>query len=317
MTCLALWHKAVEGKPNQKLKIELHINLWELEQSAEQQVKHFIDIGIKVYPASLAEAIKLYFPFVVEPADIKDLGSLFTSIPNLLPAIFNENLYMTNKGKILEITDTSRVTQFNIYALDIEQDLDFTQKYGGTVVNIPLRTNEQDVPVYFRIRVTSKHLEELHHSYQPRSSWLDNSSTSTHSVDFRINESRNLDRTLLEKMNEDGLIEFKSIDFFVMRDFKYDFISANKDLHRSRWLEPNIWDEYVGEGCKCAETIAYHLKWQEEDLSPEVGGMNAFVKFKCTTSNWVIITRFIFILIAIGLIGGLLGSLLFSILHLP
>jgi hypothetical protein len=317
MTCLALWHKAVEGRHHQKLKIELHINLWELEPSAERQAKHFLDIGIKVHQASLAEGIRLYFPFAVGPADIQDLGSLFASHHNLLPAIFNENLYMTPKAKILRITDTSGVPQFNIYALDIKQDLNFTQKYGGTVVNIPIKTSEEDVPIYFRIRVTSRHLEELHHNYRPRSSWLDNSSTSTNSVDFRINESRNLDQTLLEDMDKDGLVEFKSIDFFVMRDFKYDFISANKDLHRSRWLEPNIWDEYVGKGCKCGETIAYHLKWQEEDLGPEVPGINAFVKFKCTTSNWVIIVRFIFILISIGFLGGLLGSLVFSILHVP
>ena len=195
--------------------------------------------------------------------------------------------------------------------IDKRNDISMLKKnYGGSVINIKLNSGAAIKPLYYRIRINSNKLEEFYARYKPESPWLESHATKTELIDFRVNEKRNLDRTLLEDMRNSGEVHFKRVDYFVMREFKYDYVSSHKEMIRSRRLEEDLWDSYVGDDCECGKTIAYHWSWDE------IPGFNAFVKYRFLTSDIKTKVRFCLFLLAVGLIGGALGTLLIKLIDI-
>lgn len=314
MNCLAIWYKHKHSRAREKLDIELHINLWKLNKKngdKRSPLKNFLDIGIKILEPGNVANIYIFTPFKVRRKEIEDLGHYFENNNKLVAAIFNEEFNSTasTQSKTLQIKDGEDNIQFYIYMIDIKNDVGLPpKKYGGTIISIKVRSDAEIKPLYYRIRINSNKLEELYTSYKPESLWLESHATNTELVDFRVNEKRNLDKSLLEEMHNSGVVNFKSVDYFVMREFKYDYVSSQTEMIRSRRLEEDLWDSYVGSDCECDKIIAYHWEWP---VAPEVAvpGFNAFVKYRFLTSDIKTRIRFCLFLLLIGFIGGLMATL--------
>ena len=313
MRCLAIWYKRKPGeRRGQKLKLELHINLWKLKckkgSAKGKDSKQFLDIGLKVFGIKKARELKIYLPFKILKREIMDLGGRLSK--ELVGAVFNADLSITEttNSKVAKITDKKGVPQFNIYSIDTKNDIKVPKKYEGSIIRMDVNKILPDEPIYYRIRINSSGLDKFNVVYMLKSSWLEHFSTNTELVDFRVNEKRNLGDTLLEEMNREDGVVFKDVDFFVMREFTYDYVSSIKELHRSRLLEEDVWQLYVGDDYDCSKIIAYQLKWEKKDK--DIIGFNAFIKYKFLESNWKTIGRFICILIGIGLVGGFLATLI-------
>ena len=318
MNCLAIWYKHKPSKPKNDLDVVLHVNLWQLKKKngkKENDIKDFLDIGIMVYEPSNVQSVNIFTPFKVKKSEISDLGNLFEKNSNLVSTIFNADLksQLTEvQSKNLEVVDSKNKVQFYIYMIDHKNDVKMLRKnYGGSVINIKVNSQSEIKPLYYRIRISSDTLEELYTRYKPESQWLDSHSTVTELIDFRVNEKRNLDRTLLEDMGEGGWMHFKKAEYFVMREFRYDYVSSHREMLRSRRLEEDLWDSYVGDDCECDKIIAYHWSWEEKDMVP---GFNAFVKYRYLTSDMTTKIKFCLFLGLIALMGGILGTVLMKII---
>jgi len=320
MNCLAVLYKHKPSAAKEKLDIVLHINLWRLNKKnkgKEGPYKNFLDIGIKILEPSNVANIRIFLPFRVGKGVIEDLGYLFEGNDKLVAAVFNEDFKARPtevQSKTLEVVNDENDVQFYIYMIDKKNDISMLRKnYGGSVIDIKLNSGAEIKPLYYRIRINTNKLEGFSTRYKPESQWLDSHATHTELIDFRINEKRNLDRTLLEDMRKGGEVRFETVDYFVMREFRYDYVSSHTEMYRSRRLEEDLWDSYVGSDCKCDKIIAYHWKWP---VAPEVAvpGFNAFVKYRFLTSDIKTRIRFCLFLLLIGFIGGLMATLLMKLI---
>lgn len=321
MNCLAIWYKHKPSRPKEKLDIELHLNLWKLNKKngeKESPFKNFLDIGIKILEPSNVANISIFLPFRVGKGAIEDLGYLFEGNDKLVAAVFNEDFKARPteiQSKTLEVVDDENDVKLYIYMIDKKNDIRMLKNYGGSVINIKLNSGAEIKPLYYRIRINTNKLEEFYTRYKLESQWLDSHATHTELIDFRMNEKRNLDRTLLEDMRKGGEVRFKKVDYFVMREFKYDYVSSHTEMYRSRKLEKDLWDSYVGNDCECEDIIAYHWKWPVAH-EVEVSGFNAFVKYRFLTSDIKTRITFCFFLLFIAFIGGVLGTSLIKLIEI-
>jgi len=313
MNCLAIWYKHKPSKPKEELGVDLHLNLWELDRKnvgEGKSHKDFLDIGIMIENPSNVANINIFTPFKVNKDEIEDLGHYFKD-DKLVAAVFNEQYDVTasTQNKTLKVKDNKDKVKFYIYMVDVKNDIrKQTRNYGGSVFSIKVSTGEDIKPIYYRIRINSKKLEELYSKYKPETHWLQSHYHKTELIDFRINERRNLDGSLKEAMQNSGEVYFKSVEYFVMRESRYDFVSSHANMYRSRKLEEDLWESYVGGDCKCDDILAYHWSWSGER------GFNAFVKFRIYTSDKRTRAKFFFFLVLVGLIGGILGTALMKLI---
>lgn len=316
MKSIAIWFTRRSGSSSTvNLEVNIHINLWKLDLNRNSSDEHFLDIGLKLNNIFKSEPdkIKIYFPFVIneEGNEVIDLGGKLQD-KKLVAAIFNENYSVqTQQGNHFIKLIKNNETEFIVREL-INSDYKISNEHNGSILSINIKYPNDDInkPIYYRIRVKSKYLQALYDRYVPLNSWLDHYNTVTEMIDLRINENRNAEISIPDIMASEGQIDIKSVDFFNMREYEINFVSSNQPLHRSRKLEPYTWDSYVDNACKCEKIIAYQIKWATEPIP----GINAFFKYTYTTSKWWLALRFIAILIAIGLVGGLLANWLISVL---
>lgn len=316
MNCFAIWYKHKPSTRRERLKVKLHLNLWKLivkEGAKKGKYRHFLDIGLMIPDPSNIANINIYTPFTVAKEGVEDLGKCFRDNSELVAAIFNKpySVKLPPINKILPIEDSGNRTQFYIYMVDFKNDIKKIRRaYGGSIISIKVRSDEETKPIYYRIRITSDKLERLSAFSKPASQWLESNYTNTEMVDFRVNEKRNLDGSLKEEMHRDGEVDFRDVDLFIMREFACDYIYSHDERIRSRRLEEDLWGSYVGNDCECDNLIAYHWKWKNEP------SFNAFVKYKFTTSDKKTVTRFILFLFGIALVGGFLAALLMHLINI-
>lgn len=315
MNCLAIWYKHKPSKPKEELGVDLHLNLWELDGKNVREGrsrKDFLDIGIMIENPSNVANIYIFTPFKVKKDEIEDLGHCFED-DKLVAAVFNEQYDVTTstQSKTLKVKDNEDNIVFYIYRIDVKNDIRKpTRNYEGSVISIKVSTGKDIKPIYYRIRINSNKLEELYTRYKPETHWLQSHYYKTELIDFRINERRNLDRSLKEEMQNSGEVYFNRVEYFVMRESRYDFVSSHTEMHRSRKLEADLWESYVGGDCKCDDVIAYHWSWSP----PGVRGFNAFVKFRIYTSDILTRLKFFFFLVLVGLLGGFLATVLMKLI---
>jgi hypothetical protein len=314
MNCLAIWYKPKPLKPKEELGIELHLNLWKLNKKNGRKIvgiKNFLDIGIMIEKPDNVANIYIFLPFRITKSKIEDLGRYFKN-NDLLDAIFNQrlNAIPSDQPKTLSINDHDK-NKFFIYMIDIKNDVRMPAKnYGGSIINIKVSIGEDIKPIYYRIRINSDKLEGLYTRYKPESQWLESHYTNNELIDFRVNEKRNLDNSLLEEMHNSGEVFFNNVEYFVMREFKYDYVSSHQEMIRSRKLEADLWKPYVGNDCECGNIIAYHWKWDR------VPGFNAFVKYKFVASDIKTKILFCLFLFLIALTGAILGTLFIKLFNI-
>lgn len=308
MKTLALWcDKIMETSSNEtKREIDIHINFWKIPNT-KKKYQYFVDLGLMAHEANLIENLHIHFPFCVSENDVEDIGHIMSKDHKIVNAVFNENYGVTNSpehAKLASVKDTKDKEVFSIYSIDFKsKDITFLNEYNGTKLSIKIPKNVKPTAnkLYFRIRLRGNSIKYFLCEFEPKNWFFQSAFTSTDAIDFRINEKRNLNESLAEKIKEDQFFHINKVHFLLMRNAQDDLIADHLKIN-CRVLEVDLWKDYVGQGYNVNNIIAYH--WSEKAVSNNsnekqfLDSFNTWVKIKYHKSN--IRTIFLYFLI-IGL----------------
>lgn len=317
MNTLAIWFER-KDTPTVLSDIpsaDFHFNLWKLKLNHKhsspskynKRYGHFLDIGIKIKRINLVNKVFIYLPFQIKANSIKDLGKCLCSNPGIINVIFNENYKIIGdpNSKMINVRNSVNAESFGIYALDESQDLEIVESSYDNGSLIKMKVSDI-IPlsgeVYFRIRIRGEAIENFRTVYQPKNSLFQSAFSNTEIIDFRLNEKRNLNKSLLEDMGKKGMFNINKIHFLLLSLANDDYIYSHKPADACRVLEKDIWKSYIGADYECSDNvIAYHWKEKGECST----SFSAMVKMRFDENN------FCTILIYLGIFGVL--SIIFNI----
>jgi hypothetical protein len=154
----------------------------------------------------------------------------------------------------------------------------------------------------------------LSYIFNPSNSFLESAYSSIEIIDFRINDTRNLNLSLVEHINRHSKFNISLMHYFVMRDVKDEYILSNQDLNSVRQLENDIWTPYIDVNEHIYKrAFAYHLKKKASGVGSDITYIEEFsavLKFRFEDSK--LIKYFIYIFI-FAMITEVLGSGLYVI----
>lgn len=296
---------------------DVHINLW--TEYAKKDTP-FLDIGIMINNPSQINQLYLFIPFIVETENLTDLGDILTD-NQVLNAIFNKNFsvrtYPTSKHtEVFHSSDSSK-KEFDLYSLDISRDITIIKKYDGTILtfsfnNISQGIKEDNHKCYIRFRITTENLTELTKPYKVDTidKLVNNVFTITRIIDFRFNNNRSLDKSLLEEMysGENQCLPLTSIHFLLLTEAKVDILQNN--YASARDLEKHIWKKYLLDK-EIGDIVAYH--WKAKG-SPVFYSWELFSKMRIKKCNMGTIGIYLLFLSIFTLFINLVSSYIWSVI---
>lgn len=314
---IQIWNGAEQRKD---LRAEVHLNLTKMPQSRLQswfgrQRQYYLDIGLLISDLDSSDKIAIFLPYQVVDTDVLDLGIKLAN-PRTMNAVFNGTYGVTDKGKTIEIVDPRGEREdFQVYVLDVGQDVLIEEEFGGTVLTLSTGKN-CDGPRYFRIRVCSDSLGRLLARGVEGDRLAGSVSTNTDVIDFRINEPRGLQDNLREHLGSKGQLQISKLHFVVLVPVGEHVVSFGASPVCRR-LESTLWDEYFDFGKNRPEMSVYHWKLKgaiaEADAGDGecVGTFTSFSQLLEITSSSASVAQVAFYLALIalsGVIGNYLGA---------
>ncbi len=279
--------------------------MWKLGK--RKSANCFLDIGLMIQDAAKVSHVNIFIPQPIASSDIEDLGITFRRNPDLVSILFNED-YRISSGaqeKIVEVLNVDRIPIFYIYVLDLDSDVSIENAFGGSIIKIHIPQELANKKHYYRIRLKNPYVDSISHIYTPPNSVLESAFSQTELVDFGINEKRNLNGSLLERIHSEGEVSFSKTHLFLMREASDDYVYSHKPPDGSRQLEADLWKSYIGGDYPFDKMIAYH--WKETDTHHS---FSAFAKFRYIRCTPLTIAIFVAIIIILGFLSGLAANLL-------
>lgn len=307
MKSIALWYKSDNINCDFITDVELHFNLWKLPNGATNHLR-FLDIGIKLKSTDNISELKLYFPFKIKYTDFEDIVSKFINKPDLVSAIFNENykVISDSTSKSFKITNALDEQIFNIYKTS-KEDINIEEKFSGTIFSISVPKNNE--PLYLRFRVKGPFINSLISTSSPTNAIFESAFSEIEMIDFRVNEIRDLDQSLLEEINKNKFFKISKQHFFFICSNDEEVIGSHQPYISCRNLENYRWNDYVDiPKIKNEIFLAYH--WKDKDIESS----NILIKSKYEKNNWKTIIKYASLALVIGLTLELLGNWIYDIL---
>jgi hypothetical protein len=306
MKSIAIWYKPTKTKVIESdEKLDLHFNFWKIPNGTNKSHK-FLDIGIKISNTKNIESLKIYFPVKINETDFEDIVDKFIYKVDLVSAIFNENykVVSTASSKSFEIRDAKNDFVFNVYKTSVS-DLNFEQKYEGTIVNISIPKEEKTN--YFRFRIKGDFINSISTISSPTNSILESAFSEIEMIDFRVNEIRDLNHDLLEQINEEKIIKIQKQHFFFICSKDEELIGNHQPFLSCRNLENYKWDDYVGIPNANKEVyLAYH--WKDKDVE----SVSTLIKTKYEKNNWKTILKYALFALMIAVLIELFSNWLYD-----
>ena len=158
--------------------------------------------------------------------------------------------------------------------------------------------------LYFRFRINLPKSNLLISSYRSKNIFFESSLYNIEIFDFRMNEIRNLNKSLItESINK--LIDINKIHLLIMKSSN-DILTLNSnELKTARVLEKNLWNEYVDFNILDKTTIAYHWKIEKYEKY-----FNILARFKSPVKNCNLILKLIIFIFLIDLLFNFLANLI-------
>jgi len=312
MNCIGIWLSNQHDQ--QPRELECHFNLWMLNRiihKRNEKLDCFLDIGIKLCRQGDSTHINIFIPNQIDKSNIQDLGTIFKDNTGLVSAVFNEDYGVLTRAreKTIEVQQADATPLFDIYMLDLENDVSIVRQFGGSTISIHIPEHLKNKMHYYRIRLKCTFVDKIGYIYTPpASSILEGAFFQTELIDFRVNEKRILPDSLLETIRQNGDVVFTKTHFFLMREASDDYIFSHKPPG-GRQLEKDTWKTYVGEDYSFEQITAYH--WKE---AASHDSFSVFAKFRSFHSGWRTILIAIGAIIFLGIISGFLGNLLYSLI---
>ena len=306
MKSIAIWYKPKTNTGDFVDEVELHFNLWKLPTGSKGHVR-FLDIGIKLKNTTNIDELKLYFPTKIRRDDFEDIVDKFIGKPDLVSAIFNENykVILDATSKLFQINDSTNKLIFNIYKTT-KEDIKREEKYSGTIFSILVP--KQDETIYFRFRIKGTFINSLISTSSPTNAILESAFSEVEMIDFRVNEIRDLDQSLLEEIQKNKKLKIGKQHFFFICSNEEEVIGSHQPHISCRNLENYRWNDYVGlADIKDQIFLAYH--WKDK----EIENSNILIKTKYEKNNWRTITKYILLALLIGMSLELLGNWVYDL----
>lgn len=326
----AIWYEPKNKKENDNpTNLEIHYNLWKLPKERKWSSRRilgfelhkffnvgfhrFFDIGLMLNKAEHIACIKIYVPFQLERKDVVDLVEKVKS-EDILPTVFNANYQPFPKNpKYYEVKKNDNL-MFCLYQLSGADNISIEQKYEGTVISLVLQNEEIKDNVYVRIRIKGKTLSEMMYIYKPSNALFQSAFYQSEVIDFRMNEMRVLNSSLVEDMNKWNKIKFKKTHFFFICNLLEECTISHLSQLNCRRLESDRWKEYIhhkedniGIDIK-APILAYH--WKKSDEEHE--DYSVLLKTKYEHITKATISNYILILFLMSLAFNLVSSYLYE-----
>lgn len=306
---MQIWYT---GEHNKDTILELDINLWRLEK-----IKNgiYMDFGLKIKKASDVEKVFIYFPFVFYKNEVLDLGTMFND-NKILKGIFNENYLVsintTNPKNILVKDDISNEILFAIYAFDVEKDIAIENMYGGTIMSFEVKRASQTDAKYYRFRICLKEYSPFIEHYQPKNSFFESAFIETEMLDFRINEKRNQDPNLMERIIECNRFRITDINFFVMTSIKDEIISDGINLIYKRQLEMGeFWKSYLE--TEYGRMSVYKCNNIKKNQQEVIDDFSCFAKINYRKSNVKTIITYLLVLFIVTIVFSLVANIVSNV----
>ncbi|MBO9154673.1 hypothetical protein ACFOTA_20835 [Chitinophaga sp. GCM10012297] len=306
MKSIAIWSTPLPNTTKSVENLELHFNLWKIP-NGESGPSKFIDIGIKVESERNIDSLNLYFPKRIEKDDFEDIVSKFIDKPDLVSAIFNEDYDVVSNAstKFYEIRK-AKETVFYIYRTS-DTDLQFTNCYGGTIVSFKIPPRREKI--YFRFRIKGEFVNSLSSVSRPTNAIFQSAFSIIEMIDFRVNEIRDLNLDLLEKIRSDGEVRISKLHFFFICSNKEEVVGNHLPYGNCRNLENYRWDNYVDLRENRGNVyLAYH--WKETNKE----NVAVLIKTRYEKNNWSTIFKYLLIGAAIALLIELVSNYVYDII---
>lgn len=305
MKSIAIWCSISDREEPIYDDVELHFNFWKLP--SRNQYNRVLDIGVMLDNTKNIDNMFIYFPVCLQKSNIADIVSKFINDNDLVCTIFNENYKTTNdpRSKMATISNSSDAPLFRTYSLDVS-DYEVESRYGGSILSIKLP--KCDVKIYFRIRIDKLLCNSLVNTQRPTNAFIQSAFSKIELTDFRVNDARDLDKSLLEEIARHKQLRISKGHFFYMVSSNEEVLNYHTPFVSCRKLETDKWNGYV-EDHSLSQTesiLAYH--WKETN----VPHFNILIKSKYESNNWMTILCYLTGLCVMSLLFGLLNWLLFT-----
>lgn len=320
----------------------LQINLWNVkvknnEKGSKDDFKA-IDFGV-VFSLSIHE-IAFLLPFEVNKDDVDDLASVLATDPNLLCAVFNDDIKSTSEPeKSYHKIECSRF-KYIMYELSSDniKDCDYDPESKTTLLRICVNTDFssdefKNCKLFIRFRIRMKSLDCFGEQKEISNDWLQSAFSSTYMFDIRINDVREMAKKKKEFVEFHGfqLPKFDKIHFFYMSDSEETVENGSNIELDSRLLENTRWHNYLGNKLEFVSTIiAHHWKktsskgqslfvcpyYKDDKINsfiPRTNGFNNFSLFYKTEfldPRKKRIALYLAVVVALGLISSAVNSLI-------
>lgn len=161
-----------------------------------------------------------------------------------------------------------------------------------------IKTLKQKDKSYYRFRVRGDFTQSLSIISRPSNAILESAFSEIEMIDFRVNEVRDLNHDLLERISGEVLPKINKQHFFFICSSEEDVIGNHQPFLSCRNLENYRWGEYVDLPNSDKKTfLAYH--WKEKDRD----SVSTLIKTKYEKNNWKTILKYSIIgfIIAVGI----------------
>ena len=286
---IAVWIENNEFK-SKKCKIDLHANLWR-DRDKKGVGNYFLDLGLLFDSSEQEQYICTFFPIKVDSSkDLSDLGVYFKDV-ELANAVFNEYIQVHSSAD-LWVTVEKPEERIKVRIIEAE-DMSIQSNYGGSVlkIKVPALSNH-DSKIYIRFRIKNIVNDMFIQTYQPRDSFSRSSFQKVETVDFRVNEKRNIPKRLSEDIKE--WPSFNKTHLLCLVHSEDGLIFSDKQVYASRSIEHKIWDKYLTT-YEFINMIAYH--WKIKNKSE----INALIKFQTHSNNKKTIAKYLLYVVLISL----------------
>lgn len=254
-------------------EFEIHIIFWntEINDVVSHKRKHLyaLDFGV-VCPLNLKELV-LLIPAKVEKDQFVDLVSRLASDRELMCTVFNENLTIASKPtkSYHLIGNENESLLYLLYELSNENivDINYSRDNGYTVIKIA--NNLETIPpktaknIYVRFRILLNDVHAFSIQRNVSNDWFQSAFSSSYMFDFRLNDVRELDKKVSEKLKHDHyeMAKLNKVHFFYMADADEVVENGSSMKLDSRLLETQRWHSYFGNNVQLIrENLAHHWK---------------------------------------------------------
>jgi hypothetical protein len=318
MKSIAIWFTPTDSEINGLSNIELHFNFWKIPNGSKVHHK-FLDIGIKLEKTQNIELLNIFLPTKINNSDFEDIVTKFIDKPDLVSAIFNENYKVLSDGtsKSYAIKDAKDAPVFTIYKTST-LDIEFKEFAKGTIISIKIL--KQQEKSYYRFRLKGDFVQSLSTIYKPTNAILESAFSEIEMIDFRVNEIRDLNQDLLERIRKEVLPKIIKQHFFFICSNEEEVIGNHQPFSSCRNLENYRWDNYVDfpkvkinkylNWIKPKGNIYLAYHWKEDNKE----SVSILIKTKYEKNNWQTIGKFLFYGFIIAVIIELFSNSLYDFL---